>query len=668
MSIAATRKAAPRLLTLLLLLLLLAACSPIDPTATFTTAPQHSGSISGTVAYRARISLPAGAQVQVELVDVTSEPFTVLAAQTVVTQGAQPPVAFTLAYDPAAVETGRQYGLTARIVVKDEITFSLPGYARVLSQNAPRNNVDLLLQQGGATMEPSQPGQLRGTVTYLSRMALPLDSLVIVELIDLSATPLAVLDEQRIRTQGEQVPVPYLLEFDPGAIDPEKSYGVAARIVIDGKVAWFAEDPTPVLTGSGPADNVEILLRAAESDSPLQHLSGVIEGRIIHLQRIALPPDAMVELNLSSVEGNQTTLVKTLTFPTEGRQSPISFTLEYSPDIINVALPYELSARILAGGQPLFDASEPKAVLTLGAAATDIDLMIGRPERPQQGNAAVSTATATPVPAPPTATPQMANVTGRLLIRERIALPAGTVVEAQLLDLSQSPPTVLDEYVVTTTGEQAPFPFVLRYAVNSINPAALYAVDARVVLNGEDHWVAPELTAVISGNAPREGVMIVLVANEEFIVQPTAEATAEPEATPPVEDPAAEAGEQTTPTAAPTQAPAATPTVMPTRAPTASVAVTVSANDAANLPEGAVITVQLSDAAGGILAEEEQVVAAGGEALTFSLPYDGAAVNEEETYVVRVRLAVDGQTLFATGRGFPVITGGAPTSIDVLLD
>lgn len=95
---------------------LLAACA--------ANAPAPSASLSGEVFYLQRIALPPGAQVSVSLQDVSraDAPAVQLASQ-ILPGGRQVPLAFTLNYDPAQVQPGHSYAVSARIEHAGQLLF-----------------------------------------------------------------------------------------------------------------------------------------------------------------------------------------------------------------------------------------------------------------------------------------------------------------------------------------------------------------------------------------------------------------------------------------------------------------------------------------------------------------------------------------------------------------
>ena len=89
--------------------------------------------LTGSVTYRARVALPAGAVIEVRLLDVSSAdpsaslgagaPADTLARAEVVTRGEQVPVAFSLSYDPNVIQARRRYVVQATIAVEGRIAW-----------------------------------------------------------------------------------------------------------------------------------------------------------------------------------------------------------------------------------------------------------------------------------------------------------------------------------------------------------------------------------------------------------------------------------------------------------------------------------------------------------------------------------------------------------------
>lgn len=73
-----------------------------------------------------------------------------------------------------------------------------------------------------------------------------------------------------------------------------------------------------------------------------------IDGRISYRQRIALPPDAVAIVDLIDISRADAAapVIATTRIPTQGRQVPIDFSLDYDPVRILPNMRYALRARI----------------------------------------------------------------------------------------------------------------------------------------------------------------------------------------------------------------------------------------------------------------------------------------------------------------------------------
>lgn len=103
---------------------------------------------------------------------------------------------------------------------------------------------------------------ITGDVTYLQRSALPDDAVVTVQLQDTSRQDVAaeVLGEQKIETDGKQVPIAYEVEYDEGDIEDNHTYSMSARIEDgDGNLLFISDTVNPVITRDNPTSDVEIV-------------------------------------------------------------------------------------------------------------------------------------------------------------------------------------------------------------------------------------------------------------------------------------------------------------------------------------------------------------------------------------------------------------------------
>jgi putative lipoprotein len=105
--------------------------------------------ITGTVTYRERMAIPAGAELTVRLLDFSRDPAapTVIAEKTAAVSG-QPPVKFELPYDASKLDPSATYKLDARIKLSGRTLFRTAEAATAISQGKPAT-LELVLKHGG---------------------------------------------------------------------------------------------------------------------------------------------------------------------------------------------------------------------------------------------------------------------------------------------------------------------------------------------------------------------------------------------------------------------------------------------------------------------------------------------------------------------------------------
>jgi len=105
----------------------------------------------------------------------------------------------------------------------------------------------------------------------------------------------------------------------------------------------------------------------------------MVTGTVVYRERMALPPEAVVELRLSDVSRQDVTAptIAETTVLTKGRQVPISFELRYDPDKINPDRTYALRATIRSAGQMIFTTTTAYPVITQGN-PMQVNLMLER--------------------------------------------------------------------------------------------------------------------------------------------------------------------------------------------------------------------------------------------------------------------------------------------------
>lgn len=135
------------------------------------------------------------------------------------------------------------------------------------------------LMMGGTALADGM--SIAGDISYRERIALPDTAVATVALIDVSLAdaPSVTISQQVIDPAG-QVPIPFVLPFEPDAILAGHSYALSARIEVDGQL-WFINDTRisvdplvdvgmvaiPLVSARGAGDEQEGAEQADEEDS-----------------------------------------------------------------------------------------------------------------------------------------------------------------------------------------------------------------------------------------------------------------------------------------------------------------------------------------------------------------------------------------------------------------
>jgi putative lipoprotein len=128
----------------------------------------------------------------------------------------------------------------------------------------------LLFALVAARVAPAQVmSPVRGTATYRERIVLPANAIFEATLEDVTRAD--AQSDLIARVQNEQPgnpPIPFVIAFDAGRINPSHSYVVRARILVDDRV-WFTTNQNyPVLT-TGRVSDLQLLLRRASGTSAI---------------------------------------------------------------------------------------------------------------------------------------------------------------------------------------------------------------------------------------------------------------------------------------------------------------------------------------------------------------------------------------------------------------
>lgn len=236
-----------------------------------------------------------------------------------------------------------------------------------------------LTRVGAASAAPALSGVMTGTVTYRVRIMLPPTTDIVVTLYDAASGSEVV--STTVPTEGKAPPYAFDLSYDPAAIDPAKMYTVGAKAIDGGQTLLATAADTPVLTSGDPVTGIELELGpvpAEEASVAAPQLSGVLTGTVTYRQRIALPPNAVVEVKLSDVSRMDVAAidVATQTIVTKGEQVPIAYELKYDPAKIDPRMTYAVSARITVDGKLAWINDTRYSVLTRDAPATGVEIVV----------------------------------------------------------------------------------------------------------------------------------------------------------------------------------------------------------------------------------------------------------------------------------------------------
>lgn len=101
---------------------------------------------------------------------------------------------------------------------------------------------------------------------------------------------------------------------------------------------------------------------------------------------------------------------------------------------------------------------------------------------------------------------EYATVTGTVFYLPRIALPPNAVIAIELVDVSRAdaPAIILASQQIASQGRQVPFPFQLIYDPKQIDSRLVYAVQARITVDGALRFITTSQVPVITSGNPSE--------------------------------------------------------------------------------------------------------------------------------------------------------------------
>ncbi len=111
--------------------------------------------------------------------------------------------------------------------------------------------------------------------------------------------------------------------------------------------------------------------------------SSLVTGTVTYLPRIALPPNALIEVSLADVSRADAParILATQTIESNGRQVPFAFALPYDPAQIDSRYTYAVQARITIDGQLRFINTTHTSVITNGSPTEGIEIVVDPVQR-----------------------------------------------------------------------------------------------------------------------------------------------------------------------------------------------------------------------------------------------------------------------------------------------
>ena len=136
----------------------------------------------------------------------------------------------------------------------------------------------------------------------------------------------------------------------------------------DGKIVWWGKGNGGFLQEDKPDGNGAMLVKDCKLVEPGRQNPGVVSGTVTYLQRMALPPTAVIDVQLQDVSKADApaTLIAEQKITAEGKQVPIPFELKFDPAKIDEKHQYAVSARITVEGQLWFVSDTTYPVVTQG--------------------------------------------------------------------------------------------------------------------------------------------------------------------------------------------------------------------------------------------------------------------------------------------------------------
>jgi putative lipoprotein len=104
---------------------------------------------------------------------------------------------------------------------------------------------------------------ITGVITHTHRMTIPIGYVVTIQIEDTTKADATgkKIAEQVIKSQGEAIPMPFEVVYDPGKINPNHTYSVHVKIEDSaGKMLFTNNISVPVITNGNPTQNIDVVV------------------------------------------------------------------------------------------------------------------------------------------------------------------------------------------------------------------------------------------------------------------------------------------------------------------------------------------------------------------------------------------------------------------------
>jgi len=160
----------------------------------------------------------------------------------------------------------------------------------------------------------------------------------------------------------------------------------------DGKIVWWGKGNGGFLQEDTPEWNGKMILEGCQLDKPLgsssSAASGTVSGTVTYLQRMALPSNAVLDVQLRDVSlaDAPSQLIARQKITLSGKQVPVPFSINFDPAKIDPKHTYSVSAKITVDGALRFITDTSNPVLTQGHPA-QVELTLKPISGPKPGPA-----------------------------------------------------------------------------------------------------------------------------------------------------------------------------------------------------------------------------------------------------------------------------------------